>query len=330
MKCPVCEKGNASLKIEKKKRTFRKEEFAIFEYYYKCDNCKEEFTTTEIDTLSINQVYNQYREKYVIPFPAQLTSIRTHYGLSASKMSALLGFGTNQYRLYENGEIPAGGNATVLSLIINPSSFKEIVYKNKSLLTLKKFEEIVHKLDTKIEEPLTNRIEHSLFPDDIIPNRFTGFATPDFLKFANMVLYFIDNAPFKVRLNKLLFYSDFSHYKYYGSSISGCKYAAIDMGSVPDQYSIIFGLLESEGFLTTELVNIKNKEHDKFVPLKKFDKSLFGKSELIIFEQVLKKFKNTATPELMKIAHDEKAWLENINKKAIIDYAGYGPILKGM
>ena len=68
MKCPFCDKGNVILSVEKKKRTFRKEEFEIFEYYYKCKNCNEEFTTTEIDTLNNNQVYNKYREKYSVPF----------------------------------------------------------------------------------------------------------------------------------------------------------------------------------------------------------------------------------------------------------------------
>ena len=145
-----------------------------------------------------------------------------------------------------------------------------------------------------------------------------------------MVLFFIENAPFKVRLNKLLFYADFANYKYTGFSISGCKYAAIDMGSVPNQYAHIFGLLESEKYLTTELVKIKDKEHEKFVPLKSFDESIFNQFELLSLNKVLKKFKNTSTKELMEISHEEKAWIDNIENKSVIDYRVYAPQLKAL
>lgn len=330
MECLFCNSSNVALNVEKKKRVFKKEEFEIFEYFYKCDKCKQEFTTTEIDTINVNQVHNLYREKYSIPSPEQLTSVREHYNLSSAKISALLGFGANQYRLYENGELPVGGNATVLSLILNPKAFKEIIRKNKDILTLKKYEEIISKADKKIADDLNGIIEHSLFPFYKTPNRYTGYTVPQFIKFANMVLFFLNNAPFKVRLNKLLFYADFRNYKYSGFSISGCKYAAIDMGSVPDNYSLIFGLMESEKYLTTELVKIKDKEHEKFVPLKSFDKSIFTEFELSTLGEVFNKFKNTSTPELMNISHEEKAWIDNIENKSVIDYSTYAPQLKAL
>lgn len=62
IKCPFCDKGNAVLSVEKKKRTFRKEEFKLYEYYYKCNSCKEEFTTTEIDTINTKQLDCYFRE----------------------------------------------------------------------------------------------------------------------------------------------------------------------------------------------------------------------------------------------------------------------------
>jgi putative zinc finger/helix-turn-helix YgiT family protein len=324
--CPYCE-SKAELKIDKQTRTFRKEEFHVFSYYYKCKKCGKEFTTTELDEVNVHQVYNQYREKYSIPFPEQLTSIREHYGLSGAKMSEILGFGTNQFRLYESGKMPEGGNSTVLSLIVNPMSFKEILIKNSSLVSSRKYDEIIQKIDKDINDNFTICLEQSLFPQNKIPNKFTGYSIPDFEKFANMVLFLISNAPFKVRLNKLLFYADFAQYKYSGRSISGCKYAAIDMGSVPDNYSLIFGLLESKGYLTTELVTIKGKEHDKFVPCKLFDKKLFDASEIEILNSVLHKFHSKTTNEIKLISHDELAWIKNEKTKSIIDYSFYAPQL---
>ena len=113
-----------------------------------------------------------------------------------------------------------------------------------------------------------------------------------------MAIFFISNAPFKTRLNKLLSFSDFAHFKYFGYSISGCKYAAIDMGTVPDQYSLIYGMMESEEYLTTKSVNINGKEVDKFVPLKTFDESLFSESELEIMQKVLANFESKSTKDI--------------------------------
>ena len=322
--CPLCD-GKAELHIEKKVRTFRKEDFHIFEYYYKCSSCNEDFTTTELDEINVNQVYNQYREKYSIPFPQQLKDARAKYNVTAAKMSDILGLGTNQYRLYEDGEIPSLSSGTLLNLIMNSKEFKKIVQSKQELI--KNSGKILEHLDELIGQENTFTIDHKqlFFSPSKNPNRFNGFTIPSFEKFANMALYYIVNAPFKVRLNKFLFYADFTNYKYSGFSISGCQYAALPMGSVPNNYSMLFGILESDNYLTTELVTIKEKENEKLVPVKTFNSELFSKQELNILAQVLKKFKSLSTPEIMKIAHDEKAWLDNIKNKSIIDFSIYAP-----
>jgi hypothetical protein len=45
---------------------FRKEEYRICYHYFECTKTLEVFTTIELDEININQVYNQFREKYGI------------------------------------------------------------------------------------------------------------------------------------------------------------------------------------------------------------------------------------------------------------------------
>ena len=45
-----------------------------------------------------------------LPFTEEIRQIRNKYGLPATTMSEILGFGVNQYRLYETGEIPSETN----------------------------------------------------------------------------------------------------------------------------------------------------------------------------------------------------------------------------
>ena len=49
-------------------------------------------------------------QKYAIPFPDEIKRVRELYGISALRMSKLLGFGDNQYRKYEEGEMPSVSN----------------------------------------------------------------------------------------------------------------------------------------------------------------------------------------------------------------------------
>lgn len=58
IECPWCD-GQAVLQKEARELTYRSEVVKIEAHYYQCDKCGEEFTTTEADTLSLEQAYNQ-------------------------------------------------------------------------------------------------------------------------------------------------------------------------------------------------------------------------------------------------------------------------------
>ena len=126
--------GNALQMVETIKISYRKEDFKVHKQFYECVGCKDRFTTDELDNVNIKQVYNQYREKYNIPFPEQLIKARESYGLSAAKMAEILGFGTNIYRNYENGEVPNSSNGTLLNIAMDPKEFLKIVESKKVYL----------------------------------------------------------------------------------------------------------------------------------------------------------------------------------------------------
>ena len=118
--------GDAALCHEKQSFEFRKDNFEIVYHFYRCKDTNEEFTTTELDQLNMNQVYNLYRQKYAIPFPAEIKRVRELYGISALRMSKLLGFGDIQYRKYEEGEMPSVSNGKMISALKEPHFFLEI------------------------------------------------------------------------------------------------------------------------------------------------------------------------------------------------------------
>ena len=215
MKSPFTSKEMKLIK-EKRSMEFRKEKFEIVFHYYKCEDSGEQFTTTSLDDVNLNQVYNQYRDKFNIPFPDEIIKIREKYGLSAAKMSEILGFGVNGYRQYEAGEMPSVANAKLIRMIDDPQKFIDMV-KLCGMLDEKLKTKHIQKAQLLVEERKRN-IFNLNFKDYLLgnhlPDIYSGYRNPNFEKFTEMVVYFSEKLePFKTKMNKLLFYADFLMFK---------------------------------------------------------------------------------------------------------------------
>ncbi len=328
MNCPICNNNTVELKIEELEREFRKEKFKVFEQYYFCNSCKNDFTTSEQDDLSVNQVYNQYREKHSIPFPEEIKLVRETYNISSSKIAEVLGFGINQYRNYEAGEMPNKSNSKTLKVICNPIHFKAYIEQSNNIFKIHEYEKIVKLLDIEIEKEQNKNILSIIFEDFLTPNRFNGYTIPSFEKFFNMVLFFNDDAFFQVRLNKFLFYADFSNYRKTGKSISGLPYAAIPLGIVPERYKALMDFAEIEGYIEYGYDSSINSNSERIINKVKFESSLFTDNEIESMNVVLDTLRFKSTDKIVELNHNEKAWIENHNENKIISYLDYAPLLK--
>ena len=223
MKSPITGKEMVLIK-ENRTLSFRKEEFEVVFHHYKCEDSGEYFTTTELDEINLNQLYNQYRVVHKLPFPEEIKLIRDKYELSASKMSEVLGFGTNIYRNYESGEVPNQSNAKLIQLAADPKEFRKLIELSDAFRGTA-VDKILHSIDCLIYEQKQSKFK-TQFENYLIglkaPCSTTGYKRPDFEKFAEMVVFFTSKLePWKTKLNKLLFYADFSMYAKTGISISG-------------------------------------------------------------------------------------------------------------
>jgi DNA-binding transcriptional regulator YiaG len=325
MKSPFTGKEMSVVK-EWRTMSFRKDEFRVLFHSFKCEDTGEQFEDDLFSQLNYNQLVNQYRVKYSIPFPEQISSIREKYNLSAVKMSEILGFGTNGYRQYEAGEVPNQSNAKLIQLANDPHEFKKLIEYCTTLD--QKIIERTHKtIDNLLEEQKKNKFEKQLenyFFGTCLPSNLTGYKTPDFIKFSEMVVFFTQKLePWKTKLNKLLFYADFIMHKQSGFSMSGVQYRAIPMGPVPNNFNSIFEYLANKGELNIYYANFSDGGiGEQFKPNsnKNFDYKFFTDSELQVLESVAERFKNTSTNEMIEISHKEKAWIDNNAERKLIDY----------
>ena len=325
MKSPIT---GLEMKLTKEQRSmiFRKETFDIVFHYYQCEDSGEQFTSAALDKLNMNQVYNQYRDKFNIPFPDEINNIRSKYGLSASKMSEILGFGVNSYRQYEAGEIPSVANAKLIQMVDDPQNFMEMTALCGTL-DEKARVKYIQKAIFLAEEKKRN-IFNINFKEYLLGNHladiYSGYRNPNFEKITEMVVYFSDKlSPFKTKMNKLLFYADFLMFKQSCFSISGMRYKAIDMGPVPINFQSIFEYLANKNeieILATEFPQGYIGEQFKAKNNRPFRVELFSENELNVLEKVANVFKPTSTNQMIEISHLEEAWKKNEKNKSVISY----------
>lgn len=325
MKSPITGKEMTLIK-ERRSMEFRKESFDVIFHTYKCEDSGEYFTTQEMDEVNINQVHNQYRDAHNIPFPDEITRIREKYGVSAAKMSMILGFGANSYRKYEAGEMPSVSNARLIQVADDPSKFIDMVLLCEDLGKVD-----IGKLVAKAKKIKAEK-ERNFFDFNIkdyllgshLADVYSGYRNPNFEKFSEMVVFFSEKLkPFKTKLNKLLFYADFEMFKQTCFSISGVRYKAIPKGPVPNNFQSIFEYLENNKTIDICYVTFpQGYTGEQYIARKDrpFNKDLFTEQELSILNEVARKFKDTNTGDIVEISHKEKAWIDNEKQKDEISY----------
>ena len=142
--------GKVVLHKEQDELTYRSEQFVYTSYEYECVDTHQRFTDAELDWKNLEQIYSQYRERHGIPSPAEIRALREHYGLSASKMSEILGLGANQYRLYEDGEMPSEAIGKMLRSVQTPAVFLGYVQNCKNEFSEQDYAKLCRKIEKTI------------------------------------------------------------------------------------------------------------------------------------------------------------------------------------
>ncbi|SEK19207.1 type II toxin-antitoxin system antitoxin SocA domain-containing protein [Parapedobacter koreensis] len=315
--------------------TFRKETFNIMYHYYLCESSGERFTDDRLDALNTVQATNQYREKYGIPFPEEIRQIRGQYGVSASKMSEILGLGANTYRLYEAGEMPTVANGRLILSVREPEEFIKQVKASSHFLEEQEANKFIAKAEALIER--RRDILYDIGLSQIVlreepPNSYNGYRRLSLPRVAQAIAYFeqhIGNL-YKTKLNKLLFYMDFFAYRNHGYSITGLQYRAIPFGPVPAEYGRLFLRLQDEGKVSIEERKGKDDQYvEVYHPNISFDGGQFSEEENRILQSVAKLFSDKNTGDIVRLSHEEQAWKANEGDRQLIDYQRYAFGVRG-
>ena len=300
---------------------YRGEEYECVHISFRDDESGASFTTTESDTVWYNQVTNQHREKYGIPYTDEIVDLRKRYGLSAAKMSTILGFGANQYRLYEDGDVPSESNGKMIRSAMNPRVFLDLVKSSRHQLTEKEYAKITARVEAVIstagEWYDERRAVEQIFRSE--RGSANGFAPRSTVRLKNLLLYVLAQMgdTFQTKMNKVLFYIDFLSFRERGMAISGLAYNAIEFGPVPQRWDRVYSAFDE---VVPEPRLVRDQESVALTTEISADMSMFSDQELYVIDTVCRKMQGLTAHEISELSHNEPAWQKYIHQGDTIPY----------
>lgn len=327
--CHVCD-DYKDVEIITKEETYKvkNDEVKILANICRCVICGEELFDTEIDNNNLEKAYEVYRKRHSLLSSKDVKNIRETYGLSQRTLGKILGWGEITIHRYEKGALPEQSHNKILKLLENPEVMKELLLEAKDNIPNTTFKNSMDKInaiiDEREEDKFLELLQKNLANEEI--NEECGFKQVSLTKVINYILYFAENVPqlWKTKLNKLLFYTDFSFFKEYIMSLTGLKYLKFQYGPVPKEYEGIVWYLEKLGFIQAIPTETYNYPGEIIIPLCQHDPDVFSDEEYQILEKVKNKYGNYNSKDISEVSHQEKGWLETpLNNVISYNYAAY-------
>jgi uncharacterized phage-associated protein len=132
-------------------------------------------------------------------------------------------------------------------------------------------------------------------------------------KFAELLLYVAtrtanDPTVGSVKLNKLLYFAEFSSVRLTGEPITGVEYQRLDNGPAPRRLRPIRQILIESGAAELQLATVFGYAQQRLTALRDPDMSQFSEAEIEIIDQVIDLLCGKSAAELSAISHREMGW----------------------
>lgn len=329
MNCPICEKSHEVEEYERETNVVIKgETISYIENYYCCTNTLSEeceFQTAEMMNKNLMAARNAYRVKHHLLTSDEIVSIRKYYGLTQVELARLLGWGEATISRYESKAIQDEAHNNVLSLIkVNPMYALEMLEKNEDKFSRERKELIYKQIKNQLylhgKEYLTRISLESDYVDYLKPSDENGFTLLNINKIEACISYLAEHVDylFKVKLMKMLWYTDAVSMKYYGHAITGLVYQHNTMGALPVGHYDLVGLDKLN--VVEETSPNYNNTMLHFYPIVGIDYSVLDRAEINVLDLVIKKFKSYSSKQIIDYMHDEMAY-KSTSKDDIIPFS---------
>ncbi|MBI4304383.1 MAG: DUF4065 domain-containing protein [Chloroflexi bacterium] len=314
--CPNCEQyTQATSGVQKETYNVRGEPIEVEAEVVVCQRCGSKVFDEERDSRNLEKAYNRYREKYGLLSPDQIRTIREKYGLSQRALSRLLGWGEITIHRYESGAIQDKVHDNMLRLIENPENLQKLFKANRSMLPAGVAVNLQKRMTTFLQEDSekTFQVCFERLVSHSHVDLTSGFKEYDLEKLKNMILYLAKrlDGVMKTKLNKLLWYCDFLHFRETSISISGAQYVCLTYGPVPNNYELIIADMIHEGLVEKNEISFDRARGvvgEELTVLAEPQEEIFSQQEIRVMNFVADKFRRYTATRIMDKSHQEIAY----------------------
>lgn len=143
-------------------------------------------------------------------------------------------------------------------------------------------------------------------------------------RLGELILYIADKSATDkcygaIKLNKILFFADFSAYAQRAKSITGAEYMGLPQGPVPRRLVAVREQLLEEGAIAVRKQPFKGKIQDRIIPLREADLDLFSGWEISHVDNVITRFWGKPAWVMSKLSH-ARVWRLAGTEKGAIPY----------
>ena len=287
-------------------------------WYPVCPLCGNRIGHAATMDRNFEKMYAAYREARDVPQPDEIVALRRRYGFSQRVLAAILGIGVASVQRYEGGALPSESHAELLRQARDHQVLRERLRRGAPRLGERDRERALR----AVEQQAASRIDYAVVRLDLLDclprtaSPETGLRVFDADRLREAVVYLAAQVGnlFVTKLNKVLFYLDFSAFRDEGVGFTGLRYARADYGPVPDQYDLVMVALVDG----TTLAYHEQGDGRIIVARRGADLSAFAPGEVARLDAVAA-FANSfaTTAELSSYSHGERAWLETPSDKVI-------------
>jgi len=278
-----------------------------------CDKCGEDVYDRELDSASLIKAFDVYRSIHGLVSPSDIKAIRENYGLTQRGLSNLLGMGEVTIHRYESGSIPDEVHNQLLMMVKSPWNMQKILKTRGMHLPESQRKKVSERVELLIQEECPDKIVElaSASVKHKGPDIYTGYLPFQPEKLMDMITFFATDEAgvYKTKMNKLLWYTDFLHYRHFGVSVSGTPYVHLPYGPVADQYNLFLSHLIREERINVQEVFFANGSGELLVTVQPSDLA-FSASEMEVLNAVGEHFRSMTSKDISSLSHEEDGYVE--------------------
>ena len=279
-----------------------------------CDLAEELYANESQLRVNNMAMKDAYRKKLGLLTSKAIMAIRSQYNISQSDFSVLLGWGQKTITRYETYQVQDKAHDSILKKIeVDPEWFLSLLENSKEYLSEEAYKKYFNTASTiyeKNQDVYLRKAMEAKYVKFQEHSMITGNVRISLDKAVDVICYLAASREvtnlYKVKLMKLMWYSDALAYKRRGSAITGLVYQALPMGAVPIGHNFLMNLKN----VPCEEVDMGETTAYHFSLREKVSFSFLSEEEKEILDDVIKKLGKMSKKEIVDFMHKEQAYTE--------------------